>query len=314
MGAGKQRTQAKSAGSGNERLTKASLMRMELFAPPAAAAPFVTTFFRMRCDERSIRDVQPTSLGMMVLMVKGKGHMRFLDGRREPSHPFMLATPTTAAATFEVDGPCDTFGAMLSPLGWACLTGMSAAEHANRMHDGAELLPQPLATAAQDALERFEELEPEAIVAALSAAILASVGTVPPGHGEFIKAVADWIAQSLSPPLEDLLARVPYSGRQVQRLAERYFGLPPSRLARKYRALRAAVLLSRPVISEDEIAAVRDHFYDQSYMIREIRLFAGRTPARIADPDTPYLANFMDLRDFRERGQRMAPIPDDLRA
>ena len=314
VGARSSRTQAKSAGSGKERLTKASLMRMELFASPPEVAPYVTTFFRMRCDEKSIRDVQPTSLGMIVLMAKGEGHMRFLDGRREPSHRFMLVTPTTAASTFEIDGPCDSFGAMLSPFGWACLTGLSAAERANRMHPGAELLPRPLAMAAEDALERFDELEPPAMIAHLSAALLTSVGTVPPGHGEFIKAVADWLAGSLSPQLDDLLERVPYSARQVQRLAERYFGLPPSRLARKYRALRAAVLLSRPVISDDEIAAVRDHFYDQSHMIREIRLFAGRTPARIADPDTPYLSGFMDLRDFRERGSRMAPIPADLRA
>ena len=42
--------------------------------------------------------------------------------------------------------------------------------------------------------------------------------------------------------------------------------------------------------------AVQDHFYDQSHMIREMRMFAGRTPARIADPDTPYLSSFLSLR------------------
>ena len=80
------------------------------------------------------------------------------------------------------------------------------------------------------------------------------------------------------------------------------------------RALRAAALHSRPDLSADDIAAVEDRFYDQPHMIREIRLFAGRTPARIADPDTPFLSAMMDLRNFRERGPRLAPIPDDLRA
>ena len=74
------------------------------------------------------------------------------------------------------------------------------------------------------------------------------------------------------------------------------------------------MLLSRPDLTPDEIAAVEDHFYDQPHMIREIRLFAGRTPARIADPDTPFLSAMMDLRNFREKGPRLAPIPDDLRA
>jgi methylphosphotriester-DNA--protein-cysteine methyltransferase len=134
------------------------------------------------------------------------------------------------------------------------------------------------------------------------------------GHAQFIGAVARWLARSLSPELEDLYAEAGYGERQVQRLTERYFGLPPRSLARKYRALRAAVILSRPSISADEIAAVEDHFYDQPHMIRELRLFAGRTPARIADPDTPYLSAFLDLRDFCESGPRMAPIPDNLRA
>lgn len=287
---------------------------MELFPAPEQVAPFVTTFFRMRCDEISIRDVQPTSIGIVALMARGEGHMRFLDGRSEPSHPFLLVTPTSAAATFELNGPWDAFGAMLSPIGWAGLTGLCAARHGNRLHNAAELLPEPLASTGPALLKGFEERSTPELIEALSEAILASVRPLPAGHAAFIKAVAEWLAQSLSPALPDLAARTPYCERQIQRLTERYFGLSPRRLARKYRALRAAVLLSRPTLTPDEIAAVQDHFYDQPHMIREIRLFAGRTPARIADPDTPYLSNFLDLRDFREGGSRMAPIPADLRA
>jgi hypothetical protein len=35
-------------------------------------------------------------------------------------------------------------------------------------------------------------------------------------------------------------------------------------------------------------------------MIREIRLFAGRTPARLTGEESPYLAEMLDLRNFRE--------------
>ena len=314
MGARIRPAVAKARGDAGQKLTHAGLMRMELFPPPAGTAPFVTTFFRMRCDERNIRDVQPSSIGIVAVMARGTGHMRFLDGRSEPSHPWMVLTPSSAAGTFEVTGPWDVFGAMLSPMGWAGLTGLSAATHGNRLLEAATVLPEPLAAAGRQLLDTFESLSNDQIVAALAAAILDSVRPLPAGHTDFIKTVADWLAQSLSPELDDLYARCGYSARQVQRLTERYFGLPPRTLARKYRALRAAVLLSRPTLTADEIAAVQDHFYDQPHMIREIRLFAGRTPARIADPDTPYLSAFLDLRDFRERGPRMAPIPDDLRA
>jgi AraC-like DNA-binding protein len=300
--------------SDDSQLTRASSVRMELFPPSPAVAPFVTTFFRMRCDDRQIRDVQPSSIGIIALMPHGTGRMRFLDGRVEPSHRLMVVTPSGAAATFEIDGPWEAFGAMLSPIGWASLTGLCAAEHGNHLYDGAAVLPPPLVTAGNELLGDFDQLSPEQMSAALSTAILASACPLPAAHVTFIKTVVDWLAQSLSPNLGELLERVAYGPRQVQRLAERYFGLTPSKLARKYRALRAAVLLSRPTVTDDEIAAVQDHFYDQPHMIREMRLFAGRTPARIADPDAPYLSAFLDLRNFREAGPRMAPIPKDLRA
>jgi AraC-like DNA-binding protein len=310
----RKRPLAKAAKDHGEKLTRAGLVRMELLGAPPALAPYVTTFFRLRCDEAHIRDVQPSSIGLIALMLRGEGHIRFLDGRVEPSRRYTLLTPTDAAATFEVQGPWDVFGAMLSPVGWASLTGLSAGAHGNRLHDGADLLPAPLAEAGRSLLESVGDLSDAQMIERLGDAILASARPLPAGHAAFIKQVADWLAQSLSPEIEDLFARVAFSQRQTQRLTDHYFGLPPKRLARKYRALRAAVILSRPGITADEIASVQDHFYDQPHMIREIRLFAGRTPARIGDPDKPYLNAFLDLRDFREGGPRMAPIPDDLRA
>lgn len=297
-----------------QRLTQAGLVRMQLFAPSSTVAPYVTTFFRMRCGEQAIRDVQPSSLGIIAVMAQGTGELRFLDGRTEPSHRFSLISPTSAAATFEVAGPWDVFGAMLSPVGWAALTGLSATEHGNRLYDASARLERPLVDIGEALLAQFARFDDARMCEMLAGAIVASARPLPERHVAFIRCVADWLAQSLSPRLDDLLGALDYSARQVQRLSERYFGLPPRALARKYRALRAAVLLSRPELTADEITAVQDHFYDQSHMIREMRLFAGRTPARIADPDTPYLSAFLDLRDFREVGPRMAPIPQDLRA
>ena len=296
------------------RLTQQGLIRLELFPPPAALTPYLTTFFTMRCDERTIRDIQPSSIGLMAVMARGGGQMRFLDGRVEPSHRFTLQTPTAAAATFEVDGPWHLFGAALTPLGWAALTGLCATEHGNRLYDGAQVLGPALAAAAAGVADEFDRLPVETMIDRFSAAILASVRPIKPAHAAFVATVGEWLAHSLAPDVADLQARCGLSTRQVQRLTDRYFGLPPTALARKYRALRAAVLLSRPDLTADQIAAVEDRFYDQPHMIREIRLFAGRTPARIADPDTPFLSAMMDLRNFRERGPRLAPIPDDLRA
>jgi hypothetical protein len=53
------------------RLTARGLLRLELFPPPADLAPYVTTFFRMRSEEQAIRDVQPSSIGLLGIMARG---------------------------------------------------------------------------------------------------------------------------------------------------------------------------------------------------------------------------------------------------
>lgn len=295
-------------------LTQAALLNLEYFEPAEDIAPFVTTFFRMRCDEPEIRDVQPASVGILAVTARGQGHMRFLDGRCEPSHRLLLLTPTSAAALVEMTGPWHTFGAALSPLGWAALTGLSASEHANRIYDGAAMLPPVFGEAAERIARSFETMTPDEMVALFAQAVASSLRPVPADHLRLIATVRDWLGQSFSPQVSALAARAGMSQRQVQRLVDRYFGLPPKALARKYRALRAAALLSSPTATADDIAAVTDHFYDQSHMIRELRLFAGRTPSRIGNPDTPYLSAMLDLRNFREIRPRIAPIPQDLRA
>ena len=62
----------------------------------------------------------------------------------------------------------------------------------------------------------------------------------------------------------------------------------------------------------DPVALVQDQFYDQSHMIREMRLFAGRTPARLGASDQPMLSALLDLRNFREITPRVAVIPGEF--
>ena len=95
------------------QLTESGSIQMELIQPLAEAKLLATTFFRLRCDELLIRDVQPSSIGIFAIMPRGSGAIHFVDGRAEPSHSLTLFTPTSAAATFVVNGPWEMFGAML---------------------------------------------------------------------------------------------------------------------------------------------------------------------------------------------------------
>lgn len=70
----------------------------------------------------------------------------------------------------------------------------------------------------------------------------------------------------------------------MQRNCKRYFGSSPKVLARKYRALRAAVTMMHrgPELNE----MLEEGFYDQSHVTWEIKHFTGMTPRAFAEHPT----------------------------
>ena len=287
-----------------KQLTSASLLQIDYIAVPASLTPYVTTFYHFRCEEREIKEIQPAGIGHLSVFPYGKGVMRFLGGVQDVSHQTNLLTPSVAACPFEVEGPFHAIGAVMSPLGWAALTGMDAGEHGNRLLNASDWLGHDIALLGEELCDAYRDgrLDGTACAMELAGYIEDHLRPVNRRHAELIKQTTRWLGESLDPPLDGLFERASYSKRQVQRLVERYFGMPPVALKRKYRGLRAAALLSLPTLTPEFEAAVYDAFYDQSHMIREIRLFAGRTPARLGDDESPFLNEMLDPKNFREIG------------
>lgn len=279
-----------------------SLTSIVYVAPPDDLQPLVSTLYLFRCDERVIHDVQPASGSIVFYYLAGDGYMQFSDGRQEPSHPFSLLTPTNLAAALAVDGPFHCVGAALTPLGWVSLTGKSAADWADRFVDARTLIDGDFdgVSAAIDAHRAVAPDDAEGLCLRFAELLRGRRHTVPELHEKLVQRVYQWLATSLNPPVEALMAVSPFARRQTQRLVAHYFGLPPKHLARKYRATRAAALLSNHHLSQDEFDSILQHFADQSHMIREIRMFAGRTPARLGSAETPILNTLLDVRNFRE--------------
>ncbi len=283
-------------------LTAASLFEIDYIAPPADISDFITTLYYFRCDEALIRDVQPASIGHLSLFPYGKGEMHFQDGRRDPNPPVAVLTPLSQASPIIVEGPFHAIGAALSPLGWAALTGLHAGEHGDRLRPAREILGPGVEELGDRLNHAYREgaLTGRECAAEIGAFVGRNASPVNRRHAEFIKVVNAWLGASLNPEVADLVAHAAYSERQVQRLTERYFGLSPQALARKYRALRAAALLSFPSLTPEFEAELGDAFFDQSHMIREITRFVGRTPARLADKDSPFLAEMIQPKNLRE--------------
>ncbi len=285
-------------------LTASSLISVDYIAPPHGLGDYITTLYHFRCEEREFRDVQPASVGHLTLFPMGKGEALFASGERDPNPEIAILTPLATAATLVVDGPFHAIGAALSPLGWAALTGLNAGEHRDRLRPAIEILGDDVETVCQPLINAYRSGSKTGRECAIALAeyIRGVLKPVNPQHVALIRVVNTWLGSAFNPRIEDLLARTDYSTRQVQRLTERYFGLPPQALARKYRALRAAALLSLPSLAPEFEADLGEAFFDQPHMIREIKRFVGRTPARLRDGDQPYLAEMVSARNLRELG------------
>ncbi|QUL37239.1 helix-turn-helix domain-containing protein [Erythrobacter sp. JK5] len=291
-------------GKVDPELTAASLISVDYIAPPAAVSDYVTTLYHFRCDEQLIRDVQPASVGHLALFPYGKGEMQFGDGRCDPNPEIAVMTPLSTATPIVVNGPFHAIGAALTPLGWAALTGLHAGQNRDRLREAREILGDDVVPLGEQLIAEYRAGSRSGRDCALAIGeyIARKAKPINPRHAELIRLVNGWLGSSLSPDIGALMAKAAYSDRQVQRLVERYFGLPPQALARKYRALRAAALLSFPQLTPEFEAELGAAFFDQSHMIREITRFAGRTPKRLADKDSPFLSEMIDPKNFRELG------------
>lgn len=283
-------------------LTSAALISVDYIPPPEAIAPYVTTLYHFRCNEPVIRDIQPAAIGQLCLFPHGIGEMHFANGQRDPNHSVGLLTPLSRATPIVVDGPFHAFGAALTPIGWAALTGLHAGQHRDRLLPAGSVLGPQIDALGEKLLGAYRSrtMSGQECALAIGGFIEAHAKPINPRHLALIAATGRWLSESFNPDVARLASISDYSGRQVQRLVERFFGLPPRALARKYRALRAAALLSTPNLSLEDEAEIAEAFFDQSHMIREITHFVGRTPARLSDQTTPYLSEMIDARNLRE--------------
>lgn len=272
---------------------------IDYFDPPANLQRYVTTLFHFRCDEPAIEDVQPADVGKILLVLKGRG-VADLDGLSDfPIPPFSLQSPTSLAVPFRFVEGFHSLGAALTPLGWAALTGLPADEHGNRIFSIAELLGEEQALESLRQRYLADAIDQQAMVGELCSFIAGHVKKVVARHAQLVERVVHWLGTSLDPDLDELYAGSSYSTRQTQRLVERYFGLNPRALKRKYRAVRAAAILTSPETTDEQVTAVQEFFYDQSHLIREIGVFVGRTPSRLGGGDNPILNKLLDTRNFR---------------
>lgn len=263
-------------------------------AAPDDLAPYVNSLYVWRTDLPTLKDVMPAYSGQLVVFARGSGTMRFESGDIPTNDSFVLA-PLTVAHDFMVRGPALMIGVSLNFRGWTALTGLDVSQ----WHDGV-VDPEIFLSAEQTEhfcglAERLRsgDLDEDGVLQELAEVVRQGIHPLPEAHATVIDRTLDWLSSSFRPEVEDLYEALPYSERQVQRLVARFFGQSPVRLARRYRAVRAATILSMPHVPPEIEAEIREAFYDQAHLIKEIRFFTGRTPRLLVQRDTSVVTDML---------------------
>lgn len=261
-------------------------VRLDYAVPAADLADYVTLFYDFSAAVAVFDDVERADNAQIRFRLSSGGACyRFADGTEQDSSDIHVIGPTSGAVHVHAEGPIALFGMGVTAVGWAAMIGADASTMVNRVVDAGKLFGLGRLQVATAALRKTEGIAARAAVGEelVRDLIRSANGHCTLGAIGFVREVDAWLAASPSPEMEELLATTGLSRRQVERKCNALYGAPPKLLARKYRALRAAVVMAADAETIGD--AVDRGFYDQSHMIREIKQFTGLTPGQIrADP------------------------------
>ncbi len=259
------------------------MVSIRYFAPAPALRPYVSSYYWFESNGAAFSDLMRAELAQIRFITVGQATNIYANGEVRPSLRAMLQGPTSGPVHFTADGPLHLFGIGLLPAGWSMLIGEAADALADDTVDGESLFGRP-AGAALDAMAcATSDCARAAVADAFLLGLLAQAHATPLW---FTRLTDDWLTGSPNPDLDVLVAGSGMSARSVERMTKRIYGAGPKLLARKYRALQAAVQIGNGEI-DGWAGLAAEAFYDQAHFIREFRTFVGLTPARFLAEAAP---------------------------
>lgn len=268
------------------------MVSLRYFAPAEPLRGLISSYYLFESELPLVTDLLRAELAQMRFTLKGRIVARFAGGKSLDCPATMLSGPTSGPVVFEGHGPLTVVGVGLMPAGWAALIGC----HANELADDATSLDDALGAAVARTQERLLNTRcVEGIPEALDALFVGLADRARQAPLWFTRAADAWLTGSASPQVDDLVDATGVSARQVERMAKRVYGASPKLLARKYRALQAAVRMGTGEATT-WMEAAGDAFYDQPHFIREFKEFVGMTPHRFAVESAPVLRLTIERR------------------
>jgi AraC-like DNA-binding protein len=252
------------------------MINLQYQAPLDALTPFVSSFYHFDYQGPPMKELERADRAQFRFLLRGSGQYHFIDGTDCRTYPVTIVGPTTAPMQTSSDGPTTVFGWGMTPAGWAALMGKAAGDWVDKAFDARTVFGDALMD-LQRQLSKAADVESQfAIGQAAAEKIFATSDTAP---FEFTAIVDQWLLNDVEHDIDALTMATGLSLRQQERLTKHYYGMPPKKLARKYRAVRAAHMLAvGDSLNDTELGL---SFYDQSHLIREIKQFTGLTPSEL---------------------------------
>jgi AraC-like DNA-binding protein len=280
------------------------VISIRYFSPARALRPYLSSYYWFESNHPVFSDMMRAELPQIRIITSGSAQSHFSTGLVRASATAQLQGPTTGPVRFTAAGNLHLFGVGLLPHGWAAFIGEPADRLADDLADLEAFLGPSVDDFATDILAAPDD---SARGAAADRFFLAHLANAHAAPRWFTRLTDNWLTGAVSPDVDALVKASGMSARSVERMAKRIYGASPKLMARKYRALGAAVR-----IGTGEATGWHDFcdtgFYDQAHFIREFKQFTGLTPKRFQNeaaavtrltiarknllPDMPRLALF----------------------
>ncbi|MFO6446527.1 helix-turn-helix domain-containing protein [Erythrobacter sp. NE805] len=276
-----------------------------MIPPPASLARSVHTFYVIETGAAPVEETVPAYSAQLIVMVRGSVAFTFADGRTGCSSRVFVNAPQLRSANSVLEGPVLQIGASLTHAAWQRLSNLPADVVHDRLISAEAILAPERIAALEAAAEACDagRIGPEAVCAELAATIAAGPFDLRSDHVEVVETILAWLASGFDPDIRALYEAVRVSPRQVQRICRRFFGVPPAQVLKRFRALRAAMVLAQPGLGEAHRDALMATYFDQAHLIRDIRRYTGRTPTQLRQPSV-----MRALLDPASHGDAGAPL------
>lgn len=272
----------------------------ECQAPPAADAkatvtyhlpaeglrPAITTYYLVKVEGSGVvRDQIFPEWTNFRLILSGDWDAKFPEVDLAPV-PKLGVTGTLERAVW-VHGTAGLMvGVGLMPRGWSRFSDRPADEFTNCMRELGDAIG-PLADELYRDLQAAAADGDDALYAVLDRALTARLADRPeaPGVGAAHIALQDPNVQTVV----DWAEACGLSARQLERFAQRHFGLTPKRLLRRQRLLRTlAAMRDNPEGTWSQF--IDDQFTDQAHFIHEFNYYMGISPSAYLARVQPFMA------------------------